>query len=54
VNEAPRLLGTDCGVRVMRGQGWTAIGASTRPAFRLRMNATDRRFTFGFRVVRDL
>ncbi len=52
--EQPRLLGRDCGLRVMRGQGWTAIAASTRPAFRLRMNATDRRFTFGFRVVRDL
>ncbi len=51
--QAPRLTGADCGSRVMRGQGWTAIAASTRAAFRLKMNATDRRFTFGFRVVRD-
>ncbi|MCC5861164.1 MAG: SUMF1/EgtB/PvdO family nonheme iron enzyme [Gammaproteobacteria bacterium] len=51
--QAARLTGTDCGLRVMRGQGWTAIAASTRPAFRLKMNATDRRFTFGFRVARD-
>lgn len=51
--QAPRLTGADCGLRVMRGQGWTAIAASTRPAFRLKMNATDRRFTFGFRVARD-
>jgi formylglycine-generating enzyme required for sulfatase activity len=48
-----RLLGADCGLRVMKGQGWTAIAASVRPAFRLKMNATDRRFTFGFRVARD-
>jgi formylglycine-generating enzyme len=51
--QAARLTGADCGLRVMRGQGWTAIAASTRPAFRLRMNATYRRFTFGFRVARD-
>jgi formylglycine-generating enzyme required for sulfatase activity len=50
----PRLLGADCGQRVMKGQGWTAIAASVRPAFRLKMVATDRRFTFGFRVARDL
>lgn len=50
----PRLDSGDCGMRVMRGQGWTAIAAGTRPAFRLKMSATDRRFTFGFRVVRDL
>lgn len=49
-----RLHQGDCGLRVMRGQGWTAIAAGTRPAFRLKMSATDRRFTFGFRVVRDL
>jgi formylglycine-generating enzyme required for sulfatase activity len=49
-----RLLGADCGQRVMKGQGWTAIAASVRPAFRLKMVATDRRFTFGFRVARDL
>jgi formylglycine-generating enzyme required for sulfatase activity len=48
-----RLLGADCGQRVMKGQGWTAIAASTRAAFRLKMNATDRRFTFGFRVLRE-
>jgi sulfatase modifying factor 1 len=52
-DQAARLTGADCGLRVMKGQGWTAIAASTRPAFRLKMNATDRRFTFGFRVVRD-
>lgn len=52
-DQAARLTGADCGLRVMRGQGWTAIAASTRPAFRLKMNATDRRFTFGFRVARD-
>jgi formylglycine-generating enzyme required for sulfatase activity len=51
--QEPRLEAADCGQRVMRGQGWTAIAASTRAAFRLKMNATDRRFTFGFRVVRD-
>lgn len=49
----PRLLGADCGQRVMKGQGWTAIAASARAAFRLKMNATDRRFTFGFRVLRE-
>ena len=53
-HQAARLTGADCGLRVMRGQGWTAVAASTRAAFRLKMNATDRRFTFGFRVARDL
>lgn len=48
-----RLTAGDCGIRAMRGQGWTAIAAGTRSAFRLKMNATDRRFTFGFRVARD-
>jgi hypothetical protein len=38
----------------MRGQGWTAMAAGTRSAFRLKMNATDRRFTFAIRVARDL
>jgi formylglycine-generating enzyme required for sulfatase activity len=52
-DQSARLTGADCGLRVMKGQGWTAIAASTRAAFRLKMNATDRRFTFGFRVVRD-
>jgi formylglycine-generating enzyme required for sulfatase activity len=52
-DQTARLTGADCGLRVMRGQGWTAIAASTRPAFRLKMNATDRRFTFGFRIARD-
>ena len=52
-DQSARRTGTDCGLRVMKGQGWTAIAASTRAAFRLKMNATDRRFTFGFRVVRD-
>jgi formylglycine-generating enzyme required for sulfatase activity len=49
-----RVLGGDCGLRVMRGQGWTGSAAIVRSAFRLKMNATDRRFTFGFRVARDL
>jgi formylglycine-generating enzyme len=49
-----RLASGDCGLRVMKGQGWTAIAASTRPAFRLKMNATDRRFTFGFRAALPL
>jgi len=53
-DQTARLTGVDCGLRVMRGQGWTAVAASTRAAFRLKMNATDRRFTFGFRVARDL
>ena len=52
-SSAARMTGADCGLHVMRGQGWTANASSTRPAFRLKMNATDRRFTFGFRVVRD-
>jgi formylglycine-generating enzyme required for sulfatase activity len=52
-DQSARLTGADCGQRVMKGQGWTAIAASTRAAFRLKMNATDRRFTFGFRVVRE-
>ena len=53
-DQRARLIGADCGMRVMRGQGWTAVAAATRAAFRLKMNATDRRFTFGFRVARDL
>jgi formylglycine-generating enzyme len=52
-DQSARLTGADCGLRVMKGQGWTAIAASTRAAFRLKMNATDRRFTFGFRVLRE-
>jgi formylglycine-generating enzyme required for sulfatase activity len=48
-----RTQGGDCGLRVMRGQGWTGSAAIVRSAFRLKMNATDRRFTFGFRVVRE-
>lgn len=48
-----RTLSGDCGVRAMRGQGWSAVAASVRPAFRMKMVATDRRFTFGFRVARD-
>lgn len=53
-DQSARLQGADCGIRVMRGQGWTAIAAGTRSAFRLKMNATDRRFTFGFRVLREM
>lgn len=52
-DQSARESGADCGLRVMKGQGWTAISASTRAAFRLKMNATDRRFTFGFRVLRE-
>jgi formylglycine-generating enzyme required for sulfatase activity len=52
--EAPRQLSGDCGYRVMRGQGWSAIAASTRSAFRAKMLATDRRFYLGIRVARDL
>jgi formylglycine-generating enzyme required for sulfatase activity len=53
-DQAARLTGGDCGIRPMRGQGWTGGAAGTRSAFRLKMNATDRRFTFAIRVVRDL
>jgi outer membrane receptor protein involved in Fe transport len=53
-DQAARLIDGDCGVRAMRGQGWTAMAAGTRSAFRLKMNATDRRFTFAIRVARDL
>jgi formylglycine-generating enzyme len=49
-----RLTSGDCASRVMRGQGWAAIAASARSAFRRKMTATDRRVTFGIRVVRDL
>lgn len=52
--EQPRQISGDCGLRVMRGQGWTAIAASTRAAFRAKMVATDRRFYLGIRVARDL
>jgi formylglycine-generating enzyme required for sulfatase activity len=52
-NGVARTTSGDCGVRAMRGQGWTAIASSVRSAFRLKMNATDRRFTFGMRVARD-
>ncbi|MEZ5457817.1 MAG: SUMF1/EgtB/PvdO family nonheme iron enzyme [Steroidobacteraceae bacterium] len=30
VDQSARLTGADCGLRVMKGQGWTAIAASTR------------------------
>jgi len=50
----PRQLSGDCAYRVMRGQGWTAIAASTRAAFRARLLATDRRFVLGIRVARNL
>ena len=53
-DQAARLTSGDCGMRAMRGQGWTAMAAGTRSAFRLKMNATDRRFTFAIRVARDL
>ncbi len=52
-NQEARLTSGDCAFRVMRGQGWVAIAASARSAFRRKMAATDRRFTFGIRVVRD-
>ena len=48
-----RLTSGDCAFRVMRGQGWAAIAGSARSAFRRKMAATDRRVTFGIRVVRD-
>ena len=53
-SESPRQLSGDCAYRVMRGQGWTAIAASTRAAFRARMLTTDRRFYLGIRVARDM
>lgn len=52
--QAGRLTTGDCRIRAMRGQGWTGGAAGTRAAFRLKMNAEDRRFTFGFRVARDI
>ena len=52
--QKPRLASGDCGSRVMRGQGWVAIVAGTRSAFRRKMKSTDRRFTFGIRVARNL
>lgn len=52
--EQPRLASGDCGYRVMRGQGWVGIVAGTRSAFRRKMLATDRRFTFGIRVARNM
>jgi formylglycine-generating enzyme required for sulfatase activity len=48
-----RLTSGDCASRVMRGQGWVAIAGSARSAFRRKMDANDRRFTFGIRVARD-
>ncbi len=53
-DERPRLASGDCGLRVMRGQGWVGLASSTRSAFRLKMNATDRRFAFGVRLARDM
>jgi formylglycine-generating enzyme required for sulfatase activity len=53
-DERPRLASGDCGLRVMRGQGWVGMASSTRSAFRLKMSAVDRRFAFGIRVARDL
>lgn len=52
-DQEPRLTTGDCAFRVMRGQGWAAIAGSARSAFRRKMAATDRRVTFGIRVVRD-
>ena len=52
--QAARTLSGDCSSRVMRGQGWVAIASSARSSFRRKMTATDRRFTFGIRVVRDV
>jgi len=52
--EVPRQLSGDCGSRVMRGQGWTAIDASTRAAFRGKLEATSRRFNHGIRVAREI
>lgn len=52
--QAPRHTSGDCTYRAMRGQGWSAISASTRAAFRAKMLATDRRFYLGIRLARDL
>ena len=52
-DQTARVLSGDCSYRAMRGQGWIAIAGSARSAFRRKMAATDRRFTFGIRVVRD-
>lgn len=54
VSQDARLTSGDCGYRAMRGQGWVAIAGSARASFRRKMLATDRRFTFGIRVVREL
>jgi formylglycine-generating enzyme required for sulfatase activity len=53
-DERARLDTGDCGVRVLRGESWVAIAPSVRSAFRIRVNATDRRFAFGIRVARDV
>jgi formylglycine-generating enzyme required for sulfatase activity len=53
LTQAARVDG-DCAVGVMRGQGWTGSAAVIRSAFRLKMDRADRRFTFGFRVAREL
>ncbi len=45
----PRGLRATCDAQ----PGQDGDSGHTRAAFRLKMNATDRRFTFGFRVVRD-
>lgn len=52
-DQAARVSSGDCSQRVMRGQGWLAIAGSARASFRRKMASTDRRFTFGIRVVRD-
>jgi formylglycine-generating enzyme required for sulfatase activity len=44
----------DCSTGVMRGQGWTGSATVIRSAFRLKVDRADRRFTFGFRVVREM
>lgn len=51
--QAARVDG-DCAIGVMRGQGWTGSATVIRSAFRLKMDRADRRFTFGFRVVREM
>jgi formylglycine-generating enzyme required for sulfatase activity len=43
----------DCAKGVLRGQGWTGGPNVLRPAFRLQVDAAERRFTWGLRLVAD-
>ena len=42
----------DCEFRLLKGHTWTGNERTSRPAFRLRLEGTDRRFNLGFRVIR--